>query len=65
MMGYGPFSSPAHDTAGCIATQGLGGKAGRAWPGVRPSKGVRERSSTLRYGVATLRHAQQRARHDA
>ena len=29
-MGYCPFFSPARDTAGCIGTQGLGGRAGHA-----------------------------------
>ena len=41
-MGYCPFSSPARDIASCIATQGLGGRAGRAaglaWPGTQPSR---------------------------
>ena len=54
-MGYYPFLVLGHNTADCIATQGLGGKAGHAtgsaWPG------------TLQYGTATLRHKEQRAHH--
>ena len=59
-MGYCPFLVLSHDTAGCIMTQGLGG---RAWAPMarhaRPSRCAEAHSSTPQYGPARARHGAQ------
>ena len=56
-MGYCPFFVLGHDTIDCIVTQGLGGRAGRAWPGARLSECVLGRAAVRATRPSALRHS--------